>query len=300
MKLNEMILVIENNKGTERNALMNLKGFIEFANLRDLGSQNEIMDFTTDLGRTVGFKEEWVETYLASNKTISARFCFEEEQLGAFLMGEFNDSEEFVFDEQLSSQECLDTLTDLGISTRGVTKLANLHYEKIEETYLEGSILHNLNGRDYRVMEKFTERNLLLMDTKSGAMVVAVGVDSFKRYPKGMESTESNTVIGIEWGHGIYLPARPSLIDFRSLKQEYGYAKKPENVTEHRELLKEKFNLYYRVSKDEIATDKLKEAATNSMYEEFGTGRPDTFSERLSDGYYDGAFAQDVKKERAR
>ena len=46
------------------------------------------------------------------------------------------------------------------------------------------------NGHDYRVMEKLSEKNLLLMDTMTGSFVVAQGTDLFARHPRGAEPTE--------------------------------------------------------------------------------------------------------------
>ena len=94
-------------------------------------------------------------------------------------------------------------------------------YERVKETYSQGDVLHNLNGHDYKVIERYRPDCLLLMDVKSGDFLVADGVASFKRYPKGEQPTKENVEMGIEWGNGVYLSATPSQIDFQALRRQY-------------------------------------------------------------------------------
>lgn len=43
----------------------------------------------------------------------------------------------------------------------------------------------------------------------------------YSRYPYAGEHTKENAEVGIEWGHGVYLSATPSEIDFTALRTEY-------------------------------------------------------------------------------
>lgn len=300
MKINEMILVIDNQKGTERNSLLKLEDFIKYAQIRQMDSKMVIAVAAAQLGQTAGNPTEWSEISIAANKTISARFCANIRQLEAFLQGAFNDDPNHIFEEAESSWECLKTLEVYGLGMDGGRAHMTYDHQKLDNNFVVGSVLHNFNNRDYRIMEKYSERNLLLQDIDSGAMVVAIDVGTYKRTPRYGVPSEENAIVGIEWGHGVYLPGQPSLIDFRSLRQEYGTPTEVKDIQDYRDLCKEKFKMYHRLSKDEILPDSIKEAATNAMYEEFGTGRPDTFDERLRDGHYDSNFIPPVQKERSR
>ena len=100
MKLNEMILVTENWKGTEINALMTFEDYKK----QILSTMSENMDELTqavlDLCESWRDKDHWSEIFFASNKSVNARYCNGEEQLRGFLMGYFNSTDqEWRFDE---------------------------------------------------------------------------------------------------------------------------------------------------------------------------------------------------------
>ena len=291
MDITDILLVIKNEKGTETNCLMTINDYKEFMNIEQMDSKEEIADHMLLLGRTVGEEHGWAEHYFASNKTVFAKYCMDEEMLENFLLGNFNERDQiWRFDEESCSKECLDKLRQIGMDTKGWSRCVGFHYEKVEQEYHEGEILKNLNHRQYRIMEKFSPRNLLLMDIKSGKFLVGVNVATFARCPEGEPVTDNNKVVGIEWGHGVYLPSALSAINFRTLRQEYGEPERIENLADYRDMLRTRFNLYHGLSKDELACESIRAAATNAMYEEFGTGRPDTFIDHLEDGRYDGDF----------
>lgn len=301
MKINEIILVTENRKGTETNALMTFPDFLKFIGIEKLDSQLELAEIMTDLGRTLGLNDEWEEIYFMANKSISARYCTDQRQLGQFLQGYYNSTDQKVqFDEMMCSEVCLNKLKAIGMDMRGAIAGMGLHYEKKEARYEQGQILHNFNGRDYRVMEKLSARNLLLMDVDSGNFTVAIGTDTYIRHPSSEAPTENNCVTGIEWGHGVYLGSTPSVIDFRYLRQEYGTPQEIESLMDYRDMLEERFKLYNKLAKDELVSDRVKEVATNAMYEEFGTGKLDVFRERMDEGRYDEGFTGREALERGR
>ena len=58
--------------------------------------------------------------------------------------------------------------------------------------------------------------------------------------------------------------------------------------------------MFHALSQDELATDAIKSAAVDAMYEEFGTGREDVFEDRLEDGKYDAGFTHEYSQQRKR
>ncbi|HKM35371.1 MAG TPA: hypothetical protein VJY54_11590 [Lachnospiraceae bacterium] len=301
MEINEIILVTENRKGTETNALMTFHDYIIFAKNEESGTQLELAEHMVGLGRTVGNEKEWTEVFHAANKSISARYCMDEKQLAKFLQGYYNSTDQtWRFDSEMCSKVCLEKLIVLGIDTRGLRLSTGFNYEVQETRFEQGQILHNFNGNDYRVMEKLSARNLLLMDVNTGNFSVAAGVDLYMRYPKEQEPSAANSTYGIEWGHGIYLSATPSTIDFRYIRQEYGTPERIEDLASYRNMLENKFKQYQKMSKDNLLSSDIKSVVTNAMYEEFGTGKPDTFMERLESGRYDDGFNGTRKSEKAK
>ena len=123
------------------------------------------------------------------------------------------------------------------MDTKGKVSIGSLSYTELYSAFEQGEVFRNFNGRDYRVMEKLSPKNLLLQDELSGDFVVAVGVQLFARHPRGTEAKEENCLIGIEWGHGVYLSSTPSAIDFRHIRQEYGTERKIEGIYQYRDCL---------------------------------------------------------------
>lgn len=300
MGINEMILVIENRKGIETNALMTFEDYIRFTEVEDLDSPFELAQLMVDLGRTIGNEKEWTEIYHAANNSISARYCIDEKQLMKFLQGYYNGTDQtWGFDSDMSSSLCLEKLNVMGIDIKGRIS-SGFHYERQDTKFKQGEILHNFNGNDYRVMEQLSARNLLLMDTNTGNFIVAVGVDLYVRTPSGEKPHASNCVYGIEWGHGIYLSATPSNIDFHYIRQEYGELERVEGLSGYRKLLERKFKQYQKMMKDDLLSDDIRSSVTNAMYIEFGTGKADVFMEKLAAGKYDKGFAREKEPEKGR
>ena len=83
-------------------------------------------------------------------------------------------------------------------------------------------------------------------------------------------------------------------------EQEYGTPGQMKKLDEHRSRLQNQFNLFYTLSQNELATDRIKSEAAKAMYEEFGTGRREVFQKNLESGKYDPGFAHEEKQQRAR
>lgn len=202
MDLKDMILVTENDRGTETNMLMTLDDYKSFIAVDDM---SELADNLLQLGRTLGKADNFTEYYRAANVTVSARFCLDDIQLGHFLQGLYNDCKEFRFDKEASSYECVAKLKEIGMTDKGWVDDFNLHYEMENRSFERGQTFHNFNDHDYMVLEALSPRNLVVMDMKSGSLTIALGATEYKRYPKDEKPTKDNTTIGVSWEHGIYL-----------------------------------------------------------------------------------------------
>ena len=291
MKIEEMVMVIYNQKGIEKNFLCSFEHFIKKYATDACDSYFEMAEVAAGLQETKQKDGSFFEMYYASNKTMYARFCGSLNELRLFIAGKLNDGMTNVFEEDFCDKECLDVLSRLGISTDRSMAIAKWpHYEKLESDLVQGEIYHNFNGSDYRLMERYSDRNMLFMDVNSGQFVVGVGVDYFVRYPQGEDRYSSLSETGIEWGSGVYLGNTPSTINFTMLRREYGKDKEILCLEDYRVSLKEQFSTYHALAKNEALVDSVREAGTNAMYEEFGTGKPDTFTSKLNAGDYDKGF----------
>lgn len=303
MELNKIILVIENRKRTETNLLLTFEDYKANMLMHVSDAPNEMADVVSDLYESLADKDHWGEFYINGNQSVSARLCNGEQQLRQFLMGGFNSSDQTVrFDEERCSNRCLETLKAIGIGANGRGAGIRYQYEPVEKTFSQGEILHNLNGTDYRVLEKLSARNLLLLNEGSGQFVVAVGVSFFVRFPKEELLTMDNGVYGIEWGHGVYHCASPSLIDFQRIREEYGELREIKTLADFRNVQSEKFYLFRKIINSPFMDESVKEAAQNSMYEIFSTGKEDVFLDNLSEGMYDRGFlgTQEIRKDKVR
>ena len=58
------------------------------------------------------------------------------------------------------------------------------HYEKLDMGCSVGDILLNCNGSSYRVMEKYSDSNMLFQNVDTGMFIVGIGVEFFRKLPK--------------------------------------------------------------------------------------------------------------------
>lgn len=289
MKLEDMIMVVENQKGTETNFLTDLRGYMEMA---VKACDDSAVDMADAIGQLYGTKEnnrEWSDLYFAGNKSIHAAFCTGEAQLRGFLMGNFNDGE-WSFDEGKCPKSCLGVLRIYNMRTDGHSLFPSLHYERVEHTFHAGKVLHNMNGNDYRVLAVLSPKNLLLMSAVDGQIIVGRGVNLFERYPKGERPDNDSVVTGIEWDHGVYLGTDITRIDFDILKQEYGEPDRVENVSDLRDKIRRDFWIQKNVEQKEGLPERVRNAARDCLEHIFGTSEPDVFAKMLDKGMYDGMY----------
>lgn len=293
MNLTDIVLVTENDKGTETNMLMIVDDYKRFVDIEDLSDLSEHMLL---LGRTLGEADNFAEYYRTANVTVFARLCRDDVQLGHFLQGIYNDSKEFRFDKEASSPECIVKMKEIGMTDRGWIDDFILHYEKNDRTFERGQTFHNFNDHDYMVLEALSPRNLVVMDMKSGSLTIALGATEYKRYPKDEKPTNDNTTIGVSWEHGIYLGSTLSTTNFRMYKKEYGTPEKVEDIYDYRAKLKRKFYFLEDLSKDDDIPKKIQNDILHEIYEKFSTLEDDTFIDRLEDGKYDAGFVKEPEQ----
>lgn len=282
---------------------MTIEDYFKYLDLDKFESRKDVAEAKLELGKTLGDEKEWSEHYFVANVSVFARFCTDDGQLARFLGGFYNSTyQQVLFDKSMCSGECLDKLSELGMDVKGRVSIGSLPYTRMDAVFEQGQTLHNLNGTDYRVMEKLSDKNLLLMDIKTGNFVVAQGTNLFARHPRGEKATETNSLMGIEWGQGLYLGSTPLTIDFRHIRQEYGTKRAIEDIYQYREMLQDRFRLYTRMEKDELLSDEAREAIMLVGCKEFGTSDYEHFRKGLQEGLYDKGFSEmmENQKEKSR
>lgn len=292
MKLEDMILVIENRKGTETMYLLGLPDYMEMVLRACEDSAIDMADAVKQLYDTREHGEGWSELYFAGNKSSQAKFCVSEAQLRGFLLGlkEDGTTEKPSFEEERCTPDCLEVLRAYGMGTDGHSIFNSLHYEKVEHDFHAGETVRNMNGSDYRIMEVLSPQNLLLMSVKTGELLVGVNTQYYQRTPKEGYSSLDSVISGIEWGNGIYLGNKMTSIDFESIRNSYGIPKEAETLTQYRDRLKHEYRLYASLADNANVAHELREAAWKSREAVFETEDYDTFLAFLNKGFYDRNF----------
>ena len=289
MKINEMIMVIENDKGTEINSLCSLGDYLSRYVLKATEEDLVRAELIAELVRNKYENNSWTEIYAAANHTIQAKYCRDLNDLKAFILRCYNDAElDFDISVYRSSPECIQVLDSMGIAYNdNWSNFFAVRHEKIPKEFEHGEVLHNMNGSAYRILEKISDRNLLLLDVEKGTFVIGIGTDYYARYPRAEGIQSDNCIYGIEWQHGVYLGELLTEIDFKKIRQEYGREEEKMQSRTDREELEDKFNELYTVSQNAKLTDAVCEVAKEALYDEFGTSRREVFMDRLEKGMYD-------------
>ena len=304
MKLEDIVLVKEHVKGRTLKYLSTLDDFLMIHGRRKEDSMVFAGQLVMQMASTLHDDGKWIALLFSENKSVEARFCTGESQLRDFLGGRFEEvNVKTMFDESLCNACCLDKVLSLGMRMDGSTNTKFMFsYKPVDAKFEQGEVLHNFNGSDYKVIEKLSADNLLLMEQRSGNFTVAIGAGMYMRYPKGEEPTEDNAMICLEWNHGVYLGNTPSQFDFSDIRQRYGEIEPVETIQDFRQKLVEQYEALKRITRNPIIPDNVKKEAENALYDRFMTARDDTFSDKLQDGAYDKGFITNsrVQKEVAR
>ena len=287
MDLKDMIFVIENDKGNvETNFFLTLDDAIQMFQKSSERTINQTAKYFNELGRTMT-EPDWAKISMKNEKTVYMCYCRDEQHLNSFLYHKFNDENamEVRFDYERCSKECKEKMRLYGISETGKrNKMVHYEYCHLEHEFREGQTLHNLNGKDYKVIEMLSPRNLLLMDKSNGNYVVGLGAGLFSRHIKG-DSEEPQ--FGIEWEHGVYLSSSPSRIDFQELREKYGDQKLEKDTEELRMEQVNYFTQLYKLANNSYCSEEIREYLGEVMRAEFCTDKMDKFNQNLSAGIYD-------------
>lgn len=227
MKITDIILVMDNQNGTEKNYLCTFEGFVKNILSKACANYWEVAEMVQELDATKGKLAKYCEIYFDTGNIIYAKYCGSISELQIFLLGKLNSGVSYTFEESFCDKECLKAMERMGIESTGAQAMDRYpHYKRLEKTFKQGEILHNFNGSDYRVLEKLSDNNLLLMDVATGSFTVGIGVSYFAKYPKCEDISSELCEEAIEWEHGVYLGSSLFQIDFPSIQKEYGKARK--------------------------------------------------------------------------
>ena len=75
----------------------------------------------------------------------------------------------------------------------------SFRYEEQESLFEQGGLLQDFDRADYRVLECYSQNNLLLLNQKTGKLLVAVDVKCYDRYPYAGRASKENRETGIKW-----------------------------------------------------------------------------------------------------
>lgn len=303
MKYTDIVMVVENYKGWERNSLMTEMD-AQKKNLDEKSvTGSELAGFFMELGKTKMETDEpgkaaWATVYLRPDYTFSMSYCHNQMEILDFLQGKFNDSpDDYEFDRGECSETCLRFLSANKISEEGkLLGYPECTYEAVPHAFKQGEEILNLNGCRYKILQCLSKDNLLLMDVKSGQFAVGIGTKMYLRRMK--EMPEADPVVGVEWEHGIYLGNMPSQIDFRLIRQEYGPQEEIINIYVYRHALRERFLDLEKITENKNLPVSVRKAANTALYECFMTGKRETFSDNLDKGEYDSGFLKTPGQEK--
>ena len=170
--MQDMIMVTENWKGTETNMLLNFTDYMRDIVFHTNKEKMEIALEVLELEHTRDLREEWVETYLAANKSYSARYCADYNQLISFLKGTLNDNYANTrFNCERCSKDCLEKLQELGISIYGkvvqeaeITKEVRDYEVEVKEVLSRIESVHadSLEDAIDKVMDMYHAQEIVL------------------------------------------------------------------------------------------------------------------------------------------
>lgn len=166
-------------------------------------------------------KEAWATINHGKDYAYDVWFCLGEQDLKDFLHGHYNNWPEWYLDTDRCSDECLRVLGEHNIDRNGVSMGDSFRYEEQESLFEQGGLLQDFDRADYRVLECYSQNNLLLLNQKTGKLLVAVDVKCYDRYPYAGRASKENRETGIKWKQAVYLNLVPSQLDFKALKEEY-------------------------------------------------------------------------------
>lgn len=139
-------------------------------------------------------------------------------------------------------------------------------YEKAKEPLRYGQTVHNFWGGDYRIIEIYRPDCMLLLNLTNGQFLVVEEIGAFYRYPEGQKKSLYNTDFGVSWKHQVFLPGRPSVINFAELYDQFGTASLPNADGEYEIEITETLKKVVKVKADdpEEAIEKVRKQYDDS------------------------------------
>ncbi len=176
MQLKDMILVIENEKGTEKNLLMDFTQYMLQIGTKVQKTALDSALHTLDLERTKEDSSMWTELYYSANRSVGARYCYDLDQLCDFLSGIYNDrNSEHYFVEERCAKECLNLLEELGINRDGTCHF-NSEFEQEYAVEIREILSRIKNVKASSLAEAIDK----VMDMYNGEEII-LGAEDFKQ-----------------------------------------------------------------------------------------------------------------------
>lgn len=222
MKFSDMLFVICHRKGAETNMLMTFDEYREKVLYYWCQTMDQTVAYVEQILTQRRDRDVWSNVFHGKDYGYDVRFCLGEQDLKDFLHGHFNDWPEWYLDPDRCSDECLRALEEYNYDRNGVSTGDSFRYEEQKRHIGQGELLQDFEGIPYRVLECYSQGNMLLLNQETGKLLVAVDVKCYDRYPYAGETSKENRETGIKWEKSVYLNPVPSLLDFKALKAEYG------------------------------------------------------------------------------
>lgn len=121
MRITDIIMVSDNFEGITKNYIVNFNDLFKIVE-GGFDNSNELAYFSMKLGKTIENPDVWASTYLSANKVVYARYCTSEQELKQFFDGFYDLPEEYRFDRDKCSKECLEFLKEKGINLKSKRK----------------------------------------------------------------------------------------------------------------------------------------------------------------------------------
>ena len=190
MNIEDMILVIDNERGKEVNFLYTFEDYVSEILLPRYPIVIDAMEAVAELFNTRKAAREWAEVVITSHRAFYARFCEDQEQLRSFLRGHMNENggkdKTWLFVESRCSPECICLLKYMGLTVEGKPRYGEY-----------------------------------LMSLKTGAVSLAEKMRLYGRYPNNEEPTLENIVYGVIWEKNTHLSWKATGINMEKVREAY-------------------------------------------------------------------------------
>lgn len=222
MRIEDIVLVMENDKGTETGFLTDFAAHFKAMGRMCGGDMQALEKSVREL---YGTKENaaWTDLYAAANKSCHARFCSGEEELRAFLSGGKSCGEgepPYRIDAGKCAGACLDAIDANGITLQGEYRYWDMNYTEMPHVFRQGEILHDFAGREYQVLDLLAENDPLLM-AGDGYFLVALDARLYRREPQKGGFPPETMRQGFLWEKEVELGTDLTAIHPREAMEQY-------------------------------------------------------------------------------